>query len=302
MPIFRRPKAAPEDVAAVLRRLGSLRHATEAVGWVPPAPATPEPPGQGDGVAGELADDGRVAARGSPTGRVAVPFRGFLLDPGRRGAAVLVVIALAAVLGGAWFFVRAAPAASSPAAPASSQGEPRSVPTFAAGAPASPAAVTSGWPTASASSVPLVIDVVGKVAAPGVVTVAAGSRVRDAIAAAGGVLPGTDLTALNLASKLVDGEQIFVGIPPPSGASAESAGGVVGGGPAATPNSAPAIVDLNVATQAELQTLPGVGPVLAQRIVEWRAQHGHFASVTQLQQVAGIGPSKYAALAGRVRV
>lgn len=115
--------------------------------------------------------------------------------------------------------------------------------------------------------------------------------------------PGTDLTALDLASRLIDGEEIFVGIPPPSGVAAQSGGGVIGdntggvlGGSAAT------VVDLNTSTQAELETLPGVGAVTAQKILDWRAQHGRFTSVGQLQQVSGIGPSKYAALVGRVKV
>lgn len=171
----------------------------------------------------------------------------------------------------------------------------------------SPGAVT-GWPTAApASAEPIVVDVVGKVAAPGVVELPAGSRIRDAIAAAGGALPGTDLTPLDLASRLADGQQLFVGIPPPSGAAAQAAGGVVGGEPAngGAPGGDPAssgIVDLNTATLAQLQSLPGVGPVLAQHILDWRSQHGHFSAVSQLQQVSGIGPSKYAALSGRVKV
>jgi competence protein ComEA len=160
-----------------------------------------------------------------------------------------------------------------------------------------------------------VVYVVGKVNRPGVVTLAAGARIRDAIEAAGGVLAGTDLTALDLARKLADGEHVFVGIPPPSGAAALAAGGVVGGDPVSggsavsggsTASGAGAgaghIVDLNAATQADLETLPGVGAVTARHILDWRAQHGRFSSVAQLQQVSGIGPSKYAAIAARVRV
>jgi competence protein ComEA len=162
-----------------------------------------------------------------------------------------------------------------------------------------------------------VVDVVGKVASPGVVELPAAARIRDAIAAAGGALPGTDLTALDLASRLSDGEQIFVGIPPPTGAAAQAAGGVVGGGVVGGPvagggdgesasgaagAASVGVLDLNAATVGDLETLPGVGPVLAQHIVDWRSQHGRFSSVSQLQQVSGIGPSKYAALAGRVRV
>jgi competence protein ComEA len=242
--------------------------------------------------------------------RLPASVRGGVFDPGRRGVAVLGVVALLAALAGAWYFAAARPAASA----ATSQ--QRSAPAAAAAtpdpAPVSPSAgALTGWPTAtpssSGSSAPIVIDVVGKVVAPGVVELPVGARIRDAIDAAGGALPGTDLTALDLASKLTDGQQLFVGIPPPTGAAAQAAGGVVGGGAAgggeataAGASSGP--VNLNTATLAQLETLPGVGPVLAQHILDWRGQHGRFASVSQLQQVSGIGPSKYAALAGRVTV
>jgi competence protein ComEA len=170
------------------------------------------------------------------------------------------------------------------------------------GPTASMAAVDS--PAAGGGSGTVVVDVVGKVVRPGVFTLPVSSRIVDAIAAAGGTAPGTDLTALDLASKLIDGEEIFVGIPLPSGVAAQSGGGVVGGntGGASTGASTATVVDLNTATQAELETLPGVGAVTAQKILDWRAQHGRFTSVGQLQQVSGIGPSKYAALVGRVKV
>ena len=167
------------------------------------------------------------------------------------------------------------------------------------------AAITSGTPSPSKPA-DLVVDVVGKVAKPGVFTLPAGSRIVDAIAAAGGALPHTDLTALDLARRLSDGQEIFVGVPPPSGPAAASAGGVVGDdiavGADAGAGSPDPIVNINTATQVELETLPGVGAVTAQRILAWRTQHGRFTSVTQLQQVSGIGPAKYAALAGRVKV
>jgi competence protein ComEA len=136
----------------------------------------------------------------------------------------------------------------------------------------------------------LVVDVAGRVRRPGLVTVPAGSRVADVIRAAGGVRPGTDLTSLNLARKVVDGEQIVVGAP---GAQAPATTGAPG---ATNP------VNLNSATAAELDQLPGVGPVLAQRIVDWRTAHGGFTAVSQLRQVTGIGDSKYADLQLLVRV
>lgn len=156
--------------------------------------------------------------------------------------------------------------------------------------PQVPQTLASAPPAASAQ---VVVDVAGKVRRPGLVTLPAGSRVADAIRAAGGVRPGTDLTSLNLARKLVDGEQILVGVP---GAAAPAASG--SGGSASPVNP----INLNTASADELDQLPGVGPVLAQRIVDWRTAHGGFTSVSQLRQVTGIGDSKFADLQPLVRV
>jgi competence protein ComEA len=155
---------------------------------------------------------------------------------------------------------------------------------------APPQAPQAGVVASSAPSGRVVVDVAGRVRHPGLVTLPSGSRVADALRAAGGAKPGTDLTSLNLARKVVDGEQIVVGAP---GAAAETSTGA----PAA---SNP--VNLNTATAAELDQLPGVGPVLAQRIVDWRTAHGGFTAVSQLRQVTGIGDSKYADLQPLVRV
>ena len=156
----------------------------------------------------------------------------------------------------------------------------------------------------------VVIDVVGQVARPGVVTVPDGSRVVDVLAAVGGALAGADVQRLNLARLVADGEQVFVPRPgetPPvlvgalsgagSGSGAGSAGTGAGGAPAAV-----ALVDLNTATLAALDTLPGVGPVLAQRILDWRAQHGRFASVDELGEVSGIGDKLLEQIRPKVRV
>lgn len=165
--------------------------------------------------------------------------------------------------------------------------------------PATPAS-----PGSSPAAATLVVDVVGAVAHPGVVRVPQGARVVDALAAAGGAAPGTDLTDLNLARPVRDGEQIRVGLPPPPGGepAAGSAPGSVSGADGSSGDSSAAALDLNSATAAQLEQLPGVGPVLARRIVEWRTAHGGFRDVQQLRQVSGIGDAKYADIAPRVRV
>lgn len=143
----------------------------------------------------------------------------------------------------------------------------------------------------------IVVDVTGKVRAPGIHRLAAGARVADALREAGGVRPGTDTSGLNRARLLVDGEQIVVGAPTPPGG-----GGVVpapGGAGPATGAGAP--VSLNSATVEQLDTLPGVGPVLAQHILDYRTEHGGFRSVDQLREVSGIGERRFADLRPLVR-
>ncbi|MGW6936666.1 helix-hairpin-helix domain-containing protein [Lentzea sp. NPDC054927] len=137
----------------------------------------------------------------------------------------------------------------------------------------------------SAPAPELVVNVIGEVATPGLVTVTSGARVADALRLAGGVKPNTNLHNLNLARKLTDGEQLAVGIPPP---------------PAGAAAAVPSKLDLNSATATELDSLPGVGPVTAQRIVDHRTRKGPFASVDQLREVEGIGDSKLAKLADLV--
>ncbi|MBB5628732.1 ComEA family DNA-binding protein [Sphaerisporangium krabiense] len=143
----------------------------------------------------------------------------------------------------------------------------------------------------------VVVHVTGKVKKPGIVLLPIGSRVADAVNAAGGVKSGGS-GALNLARKLVDGEQIVVGAPGVPGA--------LGGAPVAPapgPIAAqPEVIDLNTASAGQLDALPGVGEVLAARIVEYRQAHAGFRSVAQLRDVTGIGDRKFADLRDRVRV
>jgi competence protein ComEA len=138
---------------------------------------------------------------------------------------------------------------------------------------------------------PVVVDVAGKVRRPGIVELPPGSRVVDAIEAAGGVRGRPDTTSLNLARKLVDGEQVLVGVEAAAVPVAPAPGGVPGAAPAPG-----AVVDLNTATLEQLDTLPGVGPVTAQAILSWREEHGSFASVDDLLDVKGIGEATLAEL------
>jgi competence protein ComEA len=146
----------------------------------------------------------------------------------------------------------------------------------------------------------VVVDVAGRVRRPGVVDLPVGARVVDALRAAGGAVPGTDLTSLNLARPLVDGEQVAVGVEPADAAQQPAPHpGAVQASPAPSPAE---VVDLNAATLEQLDSLPGVGPVLAQRILDWRQEHGRFSSVEELGEVSGIGDARLADLRPRVRV
>ncbi|MDQ4038870.1 MAG: ComEA family DNA-binding protein [Actinomycetota bacterium] len=204
-------------------------------------------------------------------------------DPGRPGALALCLVAvLAAVLatGITWWSrptsstvdeVNAAPLPAAAQAPGNSgQTDGQQQPGSGTGPDAGPGSVEE-----------LVISVIGQVHQPGLVTVTSGARVADAIAAAGGALPAADLSSVNLARLVVDGEQIAVGIP----------GSALPGG--AVPAESNGLVNLNSASQAELEDLPGIGPVLAQRIIDFRAANGGFTAVEELREVSGIGPTVY---------
>lgn len=147
----------------------------------------------------------------------------------------------------------------------------------------------------------LVVDVAGKVRRPGIYRLPNGARVADALKSAGGVRPGTDVSGLNRARRLVDGEQIVAGGAPAGGGARKGVGGgpVPGGGVAGS-GASEAPVSLNSATAEQLETLPGVGPVLAQHILDYRDEHGGFTSVDQLQDVNGIGERRFADIKPRV--
>jgi competence protein ComEA len=138
------------------------------------------------------------------------------------------------------------------------------------------------------------VHVVGAVHDPGVYRLAAGARVEDAIERAGGATGGADLQAVNLAAKVADGQQIVV----PRRSSAAAAAGAAQG--TASASSGP--INLNSATAEQLDTLDGVGPATAQKILEYRTAHGGFASVDDLAQISGIGPKRLEALRAQVTV
>jgi competence protein ComEA len=146
-----------------------------------------------------------------------------------------------------------------------------------------------------------VVHVAGAVRNPGVYRLPAGARVQDAVERAGGARRGGDVNAINLAAKVVDGQQVVVPSRTPGGAAAApaAAAGAAGGGTAAGASGPP--ISLNSATAEQLDTLDGVGPATAAKIIAWRTQHGGFRSVADLGQVPGIGPKKLAAIKDRVQ-
>lgn len=225
-----------------------------------------------------------------------------------RGVLVVVLVALTMLGTRAWMARQAAEPtpATSASARTGAKGE-EAVATEGDRAPfatATGADPGSGAAPATASQ-QVTVHVVGQVRRPGVVTLGAGARVGDAVDKAGGTSRSADLSGLNLARLLVDGEQIVVPkpgeSPPPAAAAgpgAPAAPAPGAGGPPAQAGS----VNINTADQATLETLPGVGPVLAQAIIDWRTQNGRFTTIEELNEVSGIGEKVFAKLASKVVV
>ena len=196
-----------------------------------------------------------------------------LLPGGATVAALIAVVVLIAAVG-VWRHA-ATREHSQALAQSSSEGEESEAASVAAGPP------TSAPPSSGEHPDDVVVYVSGAVASPGVLTLPSSSRVIDAITAAGGATPEADLESINLARIIVDGEQIRVGVVGESPPSAS----------AGTGTDAQACVRLATATETELQTLPGIGPALAQRIISYRATHPRLSTVEELDDVPGIGPS-----------
>lgn len=240
---------------------------------------------------------------------------------GRQHARALGVVALIVCLVVAVFVLRAGSrsvpleaVALEPGSMSTSPGAP-TTPRPTGGPAPGPSASTGATP--SAVALPMRVHVLGAVRRPGVVTLPTGARVADALAKAGGLLSRAAPGELNLAAPLADGDQVVIGTtdhprgevnhPGQSGSNATGGGTSGSGGTSGGPGNsgggdAGALVNLNTATAEQLDSLPGVGPVTAQHILDWREQHQRFSRVEELQEVDGIGPKTYAQLSQHVTV
>jgi competence protein ComEA len=208
------------------------------------------------------------------------------LEP-RTLAALAVVLVVAAALAVQHFWTARPRSVAAPEV----VGEESLVPRASLKAPPGPSPSAGSPPVVAGGRV--VVDVSGKVRRPGVLRLASGSRVEDALRAAGGIKAGADTTGLNRARVLTDGEQVVVGAPV---AAAGAGAGLPAGGEGSGGTGAGAPVSLNSATPEQLDTLPGVGPVLARHIIDYRARSGGFRSVDELREVKGIGDGRFADL------
>jgi competence protein ComEA len=286
-----RTRPSPDHADAVARRLEQLRAELDEPGEESEGEEDWQPPWW-DGPAAtdtlELDPTVPVPGRHASRRQVVISPDAVLPEPLRGRVSLgpwhLVVVSLVLVVGLAvacWWMIRADPEVV-PAARASPSASPLvDLPTGSA-APGNVAAV----PSDGATEGTVTVDVEGKVPKPGIVVLPVGSRVVDAVEAAGGA-SHKHLAGLNLAAVLSDGQQIVVGMP--NGGMGAAAPGPGGGSVAGPPGAG---VSLNAASMAELETLPGVGPVTAKAIIDWRTANGAFTSVDELIEVDGIGPKR----------
>ncbi|TFV91271.1 ComEA family DNA-binding protein [Blastococcus sp. CT_GayMR16] len=281
---MRLPSRRGDDADVIRARLRALLEDRDrARGWVPDDDPFDDPDAEGwEDRTATVPVDELVSDDGVPAGlgRHRAPDRTARWDPGRLGARSLWAAGVvAALLLIGWTWLHRPSVEPAPVLPAGSA----ALTTGPAQSPVGEVAETSAV---------VVVSVVGTVARPGLVTLPSGARVAEAVEAAGGLLPDADPASVNLAAVVSDGQQIVVGVP----------GGAVDVTDPAGSAAAPAgPVNLNTAGVAELDALPGVGPVLAQRIVDHRKQ-SPFTSVDELDDVPGIGPARAAELADLVTV
>jgi competence protein ComEA len=205
------------------------------------------------------------------------------------GLGVIAVVVVAVIAGVVWYRMGASGSAAPPRRPATVE---RHTAAPATGSVSPTTAVARAGPGATVT-----VHVAGAVKTPGVIALPVGARVIDAVEGAGGGLPDADLDRLNLAAKLVDGQRILV---TKIGQAAPAADASMGGS-TADPGSG-AVIDLNNATSAQLETLPGIGPALADAIIAERDRRGGFRSVNELREVRGIGEKRFADLRDHVMV
>jgi len=266
-----------------------------------PVPGGPAPGGSAPGGPAPTPRVGRHARRGlSRAGRLGGWVADRLPEPlqgrvalGASQLALLAVAVAAALAVTAWWVVRA-DRSGTPVPSAPSVGHAAASPAALVTGVGPAAGTTAASAGASPSSGVVVVDVAGKVRRPGIVTLPVGARVVDALNAAGGARHGVRLDGLNLARVLTDGEQILVGVSGPGGVAAPAASGATGPGGPSGPTT---LVNINTADQTQLESLPGVGPVTAQKILQWRTDNGPFAAVDDLLDVSGIGEATLAEMA-----
>jgi competence protein ComEA len=204
---------------------------------------------------------------------------------GRMHVKVICALLAVSLITAGWLLLRARPVAVASAGEVVTVAPPAQTP-------------ASATPSAAKSATKIVVHILGAVRRPGLIKLPENARVQDAIDAAGGLTRRANPGELNLAQVLNDGQQVVIGTThDPAGEVREQPGSGTGSG-----STASGALDLNGASQTQLEDLPGIGPVIAQAILTWREQHGRFTRIEELQEVDGIGPKTYAQIAPHVRV